>query len=132
MILLDENIIAPEREKLRQYKITFRQISVEIGKQGLKDLNDLNDILPLLHQLKKATFFTLDEDFYRADWRHQSYALAYLDVFPEQTAEYVRRFLKQSSFRTKSKRMGKVFHIGYGGIRYWEINKPNVIKADWE
>ncbi len=129
MILLDENIIAPEREKLRRYKLSFRQIGVEIGKQGLKDLND---ILPLLHQLKKATFFTLDEDFYRADWCYQNYALAYHDVFPEQTAEYVRRFLKQSSFRTKSKRMGKVFHIGYSGIRYWEINKPDVIKADWE
>ncbi len=61
MKILDEDISAPTCERLRAYKIHFRQIGVSIGRAGMKDRED---IIPLLHRLKSPTFFTLDHGFY--------------------------------------------------------------------
>ena len=60
MNILDEDISVPECEQLRVRKIHFRQIGVEIGRSGMKDREE---ILPLLHRLKRPTFFTLDHGF---------------------------------------------------------------------
>jgi hypothetical protein len=38
---LDENIIAPERERLRAWRIHFRSIGEEIGRLGMKDHNEI-------------------------------------------------------------------------------------------
>jgi hypothetical protein len=45
--ILDEDISAIERERLRARKIHFRQIGAEIGRFGMKDRTD---IIPLLRR----------------------------------------------------------------------------------
>ncbi len=48
MNVLDENIIAPERERLRTWRIHFRSIGEEIGRLGMKDREE---IIPLLQEV---------------------------------------------------------------------------------
>lgn len=66
MNLLDENIFAFQRHQLLAWKIHVRQIGVEIGTRGI---DDLEEIIPLLHSLRRPTFFTRDHDFYRTRQR---------------------------------------------------------------
>jgi hypothetical protein len=61
LIILDENIIASQRAQLRKWRIRFRQIGKETGRQGMKDLDE---IIPLLHRLRRPTFFTNDLGFF--------------------------------------------------------------------
>ena len=60
MIVLDENIDEPQRRQLDMWRIRVRQVGVEIGRLGMKDLNE---IILLLHGLRRSTFFTRDRDF---------------------------------------------------------------------
>ena len=98
MNILDEDLSAPECERLRAHKIHFRQIGVAIGRSGMKDREG---ILPLLHRLKYPTFFTLDHGFYHPPLRHQGYCVVFLDVWEDEAAEYIRRFLRHIEFRTE-------------------------------
>lgn len=61
MILLDENIPRSQRHYLRTQRFPVRQIGYEIGRSGMQD----EEILPFLLSLRRPTFFTLDEDFYK-------------------------------------------------------------------
>ena len=98
MNILDEDISAPECERLRAYGIHFRQIGMTVGRLGMKDRED---ILPLLHRLKQPTFFTLDHGFYHPTLLHQGYCLVFLDVWEDEVAKYTRRFLRHLEFRTR-------------------------------
>ena len=71
---------------------------------GMKD----EEITPLLHELDRPTFFTLDDDFYDRRLRHEGYCLVHLDIEEEVVAEYIRRFLRHREMNTKAKRMGCV------------------------
>lgn len=53
MIVLDENITVPERERLRQWKIPVRHIGFDLGHKGMEDEN----IIPFLLTLRQPTFF---------------------------------------------------------------------------
>ncbi len=75
MNVLDENIIAPERERLRRWRIHFRCIGDELGRPGMKDIDE---IIPLLHGLRRPTFFTRDHGFYRPSLLHHYYYLVHL------------------------------------------------------
>jgi hypothetical protein len=46
MIVLDENIIASQRERLRAWRVPFRQIGHEIGRQGMEDTEEISASLP--------------------------------------------------------------------------------------
>ena len=95
MNILDENIPFGQRQPLSDRGIHFRQIAREIGRMGL---DDREQIIPLLHRLRRPTFFTRDQDFSKSGLCHQGYCLVYLDVLPGQVAEYIHRFLRHSSF----------------------------------
>ena len=41
MIVLDENIDEPQRRRLEMWRIRVRQIGVEVGRLGMKDLNEI-------------------------------------------------------------------------------------------
>lgn len=56
MNILDENIDLVARQQLRSFKVRFGHIGSDIGHSGMKDLND---VIPLLHTLRKPTFFAL-------------------------------------------------------------------------
>ncbi len=76
MIVLDENIPESQRQLLRSWKIQPQQIGHEIGCQGMKD----EEIVPLLHKLKRATFFTRDLGFYKRHLCHPNYCLVIISV----------------------------------------------------
>jgi hypothetical protein len=121
--ILDEDISVPECEQLRVYKIHFRQIGVEIGRSGMKDREE---ILPLLHRLKRPTFFTLDHGFYHPTLLHQGYCLVFLDIWEDEVAAYIRRFLRHAAFRTQAQRMGKVVRVYHSGVSYWQVRVKKV------
>jgi hypothetical protein len=119
MIVLDENIVVSQRKPLTSWKIHFRRIGGELGRLGM---DDREEIIPLLHSLRRPTFFTRDQDFYHPWLRHPGYCLVFLEVQPQEAANYRRRFLRHPMFRTQSQRMGKVVRIHEDGIRFWQLN----------
>ena len=128
MNVLDENIITPERERLREWRIHFRYIGGEVGHLGMKDREE---IIPLLHSIRQPTFFTRDQGFYSAILRHQRYCLVYLDVEVDETAEYIRRFLRHSEFRTRTQRLGKIVRVRHSGVSYWEVHQRGEHTLRW-
>jgi hypothetical protein len=128
MNIVDEAIGAPECQRLRAYRIHFRQIGAGVGRTGMKDRED---ILPLLHRLKQPTFFTLDHGFYHPMLLHQGYCLVFLDVWDDEAAEYIRRLLRHPEFRTQAQRMGKVVCVRHSGVSYWQIPVKEEQTASW-
>jgi len=126
--ILDENIGRSQCQQLAAWKIHFRRIGVEIGRQGLKDREE---IIPLLHRLKRPTFFTLDRGFYHPTLRYQEYCLVFLDVWEDHTAEYIRRFLRHTAFRTRSQRMGKVVRLRHSSMSYWQVHQRGERVLAW-
>ena len=127
MNILDENIPESQHALLRTWRIAVRQIGQEVGRTGIKD----DEIIPLLHQLDRPTFFTLDGDFYHPRLRHGGYCLVHLDVEEETVAEYVRRLLRHRELNTKAKRMGCVVRVFPTGIAVWRIRHEQESHLSW-
>jgi hypothetical protein len=125
--ILDENIIDGQRRLLNSWRIPVRQIGYEIGRKGMKD----REIIPFLHQLNQPTFFTRDDDFYERRLCHAGYCLVYLDVRKEEVATFVRRVLRQTTFKTKAKRMGKVIRASHVGLAVWNLHAEKEDFLDW-
>jgi hypothetical protein len=126
--ILDEDIIAPEHERLRNWRIHFRIIGFDVGRFGWQDRDQ---IVPFLHSRRRPTFFTQDHDFYHPRLRHSGYCLVYLDVAPDEAADYIRRFLRHPSFRTQAQRMGKVVRVRHSGLTYWQVGDKNPHLVGW-
>jgi hypothetical protein len=94
-------------------------------------MKDREGILPLLHHLKQPTFFALDHGFYHSMLLHPGYCLAFLDVWEDEAAEYIRRFLRHPGFRTRTQRMGKVVRVRHGGVKYWQIQVKGEHTLTW-
>ena len=129
MNILDEDIGRSQHQQLATWKIHCRQIGREIGRSGLKDHEE---IIPLLHRLKRPTFFTLDHGFYRPRLLHQGYCLVFLDIWEDEAAEYIRRFLRHAPFRTRSQRMGKVVRLRHSNASYWQVNRKEEHILSWQ
>ena len=114
MLLLDENLPAGQRLLLRDWGLHFRVVGIEVGRTGTKDEN----LIPVLHGLPQATFFSLDRFFFRSDLLHRSYCLVWLDVMDDRAAGFIRRFLKQPTFDTQAKRLGKVVRVHADGLHF--------------
>src|SRR5262245_15358810 len=128
MNVLDENIDDLQRGQLEAWKIHVRQIGIEVGKSGMKDRND---IIPLLHGLRRPTFFTRDHDFYHPWLRHPEYCLVFLEVKPREAARYIKRFLRHPKFRAQQQRMGKVIRVQEDGIRFWQVGVGEAENVSW-
>ncbi len=128
MNVLDENIILPQRQQLEDWGIRLRQIGFELGRAGMKDRDE---VIPLLHTLRRPTFFTRDHDFYEADLRHSEYCIVLLDVRSREAAACIRRFLRHPSFRTQAQRMGKVVRVRHSGISYWQVKLDAERALSW-
>jgi hypothetical protein len=126
--ILDENIGVDQRKKLRALKVRFQQVGYEVGRRGMKDREQ---VIPLLHGLKRPTLFTRDVDFFKRDLCHAGYCLVWLDVFADETAEYIRRFLRHKSFRTQSRRLGKVVRLRHSGLSYWQTGDDAEHALSW-
>ena len=127
MIILDENVPDSQRQLLQGWRISFKQISFEIGREGLKD----DEIIPLLHQQNKPTFFTLDDDFFKPKLCHAGYCLIYLDVAQYESAAFIRRTLKHTDLNTKAKRMGNVIRVSHRGLTVWKLNAEDKVQLNW-
>ena len=118
MNILDENIIASQRQRLRSWRIRVRQIGVDIARKGLQD----EEILPLLHHLRRPTFFMRDRGFYRREVCHWQYGIVCLEVAPEEVAIFVRRVLRHPRLNTQAKRMGIVVRASHRGLGVWRLH----------
>jgi hypothetical protein len=127
MHVIDENIPFSQRQLLRKWRIHFRSVGVDFAAHGTPDAN----LIPVLLKLPKPVFFTLDKDFYRADWAHDSYGLAWLDVADNETAEFIRRFLRHPAFDTRSKRMGVVARVGVAEVCFWRKGQRQLQREEW-
>jgi hypothetical protein len=127
MNVLDENIIAQQCEKLRHWRIPFRQIGWHLSAQGALDEN----LIPVLHRLSQPTFFTHDNDFFEASLCHSNYTIVYLDVSDTKAAEFIRRVLRHPAFDTNAKRMGMVARVQISGVQFWEKGKATLQSENW-
>lgn len=127
MNILDENVPENQRQLLRSWRIPMRQIGYDVGRQGLKD----REIIPLLLQLRRATFFSLDSDFYKRDLCHSKYCLVCMDVRKQDAAIFARRFLQHPQFDTAAKRMGAVVSVSPPGLTVWRINAAQEMPIGW-
>src|SRR6266498_170925 len=108
MNVVDENIVVSQRERLQSWKIHFRVIGGDLGRSGMKDRNE---IIPLLHSLRRITFFTRDHGYYKRDLLHAGYCLVWLDIAFDEAAEYIRRLLRHPAFRSEAQRIGRVVRV---------------------
>jgi hypothetical protein len=115
MNILDEDIRADQRQLLRQHRIAIRQIGHDLARKGLKD----EAILPVLHRLRRPTFFTLDRGFYARRLCHPNYCLVWLDVDKRHVGDYIRRVLRHPRLSTQAKRMGTVIRVSPTGLHIW-------------
>jgi hypothetical protein len=83
MNLLDENILASQRELLRSWRISTRQIGFDFQPQGLQD----DQVISLLHEHRRTTFFTRDLGFYDRSLCHGRYCLVCLAVSKDMSCE---------------------------------------------
>ena len=128
MILLDENIPEDQCQLLRSWRIRFRQIGQDVGRQGM---NDEQHILPLLRESGRPTFFSRDLGFFDKGWCHKHYALICLAVSQNEVARFVRRLLRHPAFNTKAKRMGTVIRIGPVDLRVWRVHAHEEEIVEW-
>ncbi len=127
MNLLDENIPLEQRDLLQLWGFPCRVIGQDIAPRSIGDDN----IVTLLHHLNQPTLFTRDLHFFRRHLCHPAYALAYLDLAPEESAVFIRQFLKHPQFKTKAHRMGVVARVHHDGIHFWRRDRPALQKAQW-
>jgi hypothetical protein len=128
VIILDENILNGQRLLLEGWKITARQIGLDVGRKGLKD----EEIVVLLRRLRQPTFFTRDRGFYSRELRHHRYAIVVAAVGQYELAAFVRRIQRHPEFDTYAKRAGKIIHIAPNGIAWWQLRRQHEAFVGWE
>jgi hypothetical protein len=128
MNLLDENVIEEQRQLLQSWRISVHQIGYDIGRVGTQD----EAIIPILHSLRRVTFFTMDSDFYKPNLCHARYCIAYLAVEEDEAAVFIRRFLRHKAFDTEAKRMGIVAQVSHIGLVIWRLHEERPLALSWD
>ena len=127
MIMLDENFPESQRQLLRGWRISLRQIGYEVGRKGMQD----DEIIPFLLQRRRTTFFTLDMDFYQRRLCHARYCLVCVDVGQYEAAAFVRRLLRYRQFDTEAKRLATVIRLSQRGLAVWRLHAGAEAHFDW-
>lgn len=127
MNILDENIPKNQRELLLSWRVSVRQIGYDTGRKGIQD----DEIIPLLHQLRRPTFFTRDADFFDRKLCHQRYCLVYLDIDKYEAALFVRRVLRHPELDTQAKRMGTVIRVSHTGLSMYHLRTGTPTFLKW-
>jgi len=125
--LLDENFPEDQALQLKECRISFRQIGRDVARLGIGD----PEIIPLLHQLRWVTFFTLDRDFFHRRLCHPAYCQVWLDVRADDASHFVRQFLRHPSFESQQQRMGVVARAHADGIHFWRRGLPALQRVAW-
>lgn len=127
MNILDENFPHDQRLMLQQWRISTHHIGFDIGREGMQD----EEIIPLLHSMRRPTFFTLDFDYYRRRLCHKGYCLVFLNVSESRAAEHVRKLLRHPEFNTEAKHMGAVLRLSYNGLTVWRLKADIAVDILW-
>jgi hypothetical protein len=131
MNVLDENFPENQRWLLQSQRVRTRQIGRDLARRGIPD----DAILPLLHQLQRATLFTLDVGFdvgfYERRHCHPAYGIVTLEVREELAARYVRRLLRHPMFDTQAKHTGAVIRVSSSGIHLWRWRAEAEEQLGW-
>lgn len=127
MNILDENIIDNQRQSLQRWRISVRQIGIDVGRSGMQD----QEIITLLHKLNDPTFFTRDDDFWQSTLCHAGYCLVYLAVKKKEVATFVRRLLRHPQLKTKAQRMGTIIKVSHVGLSVWRLHTEKEARMTW-
>ena len=127
MTVLDENVRSDQRQLLERWGIRAEQIGYSVGRWGMQD----DEIIPLLHTLRRATFFTRDADFYDRGLRHPRYCLVHLSVARDEVAVFTRRLLRHPEFRTQAQRLGTVMRVSSAGVSVWRPRARKEVVLRW-
>lgn len=127
MIVLDENFPDSQRQLLRGWRFSVRQVGYEVGRKGMKD----DEIVPFLLHLRLPTFFTRDLGFYQRSLCHRRYCVVCMDVGQYEAGVFVRRSLRHSQFDSEAKRMGAVIRVSHTGIAVWRLTAPAETHLIW-
>jgi hypothetical protein len=125
--ILDENILASQRQFLRSSRVPIRQIGYDVGRKGMKD----DEIIPLLHSLRRPTFFTRDLGFYERNLCHPQYCLVCMAVGQYEAAAFARRLLRHPELDTQARRMGTVIRVSRGGLRVRRLHAEQEVILPW-
>jgi hypothetical protein len=127
MNILDENVREDQRGLLQRWGIPVHQIGVDVGRKGMQD----EEIIPFLHTLRDATFFTRDLGFDERKLCHSNYCLVCLEIGKDEVAVFARRILRHPAMDTKAKRMGVVVRVSHAGFSIWRRNALKKIYIGW-
>lgn len=100
---------------------------MNIGQWGMDD----EEIIPLLHGLNSATFFTRDRDFFKRRLCHANYCLVHMVVDKNEVAHFVRRLLRHPALKTRVTRMGKVVPVMPERIYVWQLHSTGRQILEW-
>lgn len=128
MNILDENIIASQRQLLRSWRIRVRQIGYDMAQKGISD----EQIILFLLQRRRPTFFTRDLGFFERRLCHRRYCLVCLAIEKQEVATFVRRVLNHGELDTQAKRRGTIIRVSHQGLRIWRLNADEEQSLDWE
>lgn len=90
-----------------------------------------DEIIPLLHTLRRSTFLTRDQRFYLRETPHRHFCIAVLAVRQDETAHFVRRFVKHPQFDTEAKRLGCLVLISHEGLRIRQLRVDGETRVLW-
>jgi hypothetical protein len=127
VIILDENIPESQWQLLRSWRIRALLIGRDISEKGIED----DDLIGFLIQQRRPTFVTRDEGFYSRKLCHARYCLVYLAVRPNESAPFVRRFLRHPRFNTRAQRLGAVIRVSSAGLQMWRLHETQESFLSW-
>ncbi len=125
--ILDEHVIASHAEEIRKKVPSVAQIGTDWGETGW---DDIEQIVPHLHH-SKATFHTLDEDFFKRRLLHNDYCIIFYDVSLKDFVECVQKILRHPLFDTHSKRLSKIIKVRITHITYWDSADYQIHETLW-
>jgi hypothetical protein len=127
VIILDENIPENQWQLLRSWRIRPLLIGRDISEKGIKD----DSLAGFLIQQPRPTFFTRDQGFYNKKLCHARYCLVWLTVRSNESAFFVKRFLRHSLFKTRAQRLGAVIRVSSAGLQMWRLRETREIFLPW-
>ena len=90
-------------------------------------MKDLTEIVPLLHSLRRPTFFTHDLGFFDPLLCHKGYSLVCLDTKANESAIYIRRILRHRVCRETT--TWESLLVRQRNLSFWEIGEQRLQRS---
>jgi len=95
----------------------------------------LDDRVPeVLLSVKEPTFVTIDQGFWDRRFCNPGYCLLYFAIRDDQQdllPELLRKLLRRTEFRSRSRRMGVVARVSSRRVDYWTFRSPRLQHMVW-